>query len=59
MNINFHCILLLLTASHCFCSAASFGRRVVGLSPLWMEQEKIVGIASGFKRFFIGNPIES
>ena len=59
MNINFHCTLVLLTVCRCLFSAASLGGGVVGLSPLWMEQGKIVGIASGFRRFFIGNPIAS
>ena len=39
--------------------AACLAGGVVGLSPLWMEQGKIVVIESGFKCFFVGNPIAS
>ena len=50
--------MLLTNRCSLFCAVCLAGG-VVGLPPLWMEQGKIVGMASGFKRFFMGNPMAS
>ena len=41
MNINFHYTLLPQTVCRFLFPAASLGGRMVGLSPLWMEQGKL------------------
>ena len=49
----------LLSACCCHFSATGLRGGVLGLPPLWIKQRNTVGIASGFKRFFIGNAMAS